>query len=90
MQSRLRVGLDIEYVDPLTNPAHADKVLEFRRKQAVVLDAATDKRWLIAYVAIDLDSADVEIREKPAQRLGRNEVAGRLQPAPSDARFQCG
>lgn len=90
MQSRLRVGLDIEYLAPLTNPAHADKMLEFRRKQAVVLDAATDKRWLIAYVAIDLNGADVEIREKPGQRFGRNEVAGRLQPAASDARFQCG
>jgi hypothetical protein len=46
-----------------------------RRKQAVVLDLATQKRWLISYVAINLDGADVEIREQPKQGLGRNEVA---------------
>ncbi len=46
-----------------------------RRKQAVVLDLATQKRWLISYMAINLDGADVEIREQPKQGLGRNEVA---------------
>jgi hypothetical protein len=46
-----------------------------RRKQAVVLDLVTQKRWLISYVAINLDGADVEIREQPKQGLGRNEVA---------------
>lgn len=75
IQLRLRIGQDIEYFDPQTNRAHAGKVLELRRKQAVVLDPATGKRWLIAYVAINLDGADVEIREKPGQGLGRNEVA---------------
>ena len=41
----------------------------------MVLDLATQKRWLISYAAINLDGADVEIREKPRQGLGRNEVA---------------
>lgn len=50
-------------------------MLELRRKQVVVLDIATRKRWLISYAAINLDGADVEIREKPKQGLGRNEVA---------------
>jgi hypothetical protein len=45
-----------------------------RRKQAVVLELSTQKRWLISYAAINLDGADVEIREKPRQGLGRNEV----------------
>ena len=49
--------------------------MELRRKQAVVLDLATQKRWLISYAAINLDGADVEIREKPRKGLGRNEVA---------------
>jgi hypothetical protein len=39
-----------------------------------VHDLATQKRWLISYAAINLDGADVEIREKPQQGLGRNEV----------------
>jgi len=40
-----------------------------------VLDTATGQRWLIPYAAINPDGADVDIREKPRQGLGRNEVA---------------
>lgn len=50
-------------------------MLELRRKQAVVLDKATGQRWLIPFAAINLDGADIEIRERPRQGLGRNEVA---------------
>lgn len=75
VRSRLRVGQAIQYFDPAANRAQQGQVLELRRKQAVVLDLATQKRWLISYAAINLDGADVQIREKPEQGLGRNEVA---------------
>ena len=41
----------------------------------MVLDLATQKRWLISYAAINLDGADVGLREEPKQGRGRNEVA---------------
>ena len=34
-----------------------------------LLDTGTDQRWLIPYAAINLDGADVDIREKPRQGL---------------------
>lgn len=74
VRSRLRVGQAVEYFDPAANRSHQGQILELRRKQAVVLDLATQKCWLISYAAINLDGADVEIREKPQQGLGRNEV----------------
>lgn len=75
VQSRLRVGQTVSYFDPPTNRSHTGQVLELRRKQAVVLDEETRRRWLISYAAINLDNADVEVREQPRQGLGRNEVA---------------
>lgn len=75
VQARLRVGRQIEYFDPQANRSHRGQLLELRRRQAVVLDLATHKRWLISYASINLDGADVEIRERPATGLGRNEVA---------------
>lgn len=75
VRARLRVGQPIQYFDPVANRSQQGQVLELRRKQAVVLELATQKRWLISYAAINLDGADVEIREKPRQGLGRNEVA---------------
>lgn len=75
VRSRLRVGQTIQYFDPAANRLEQAQVLELRRKQAVVLDQSTQKRWLISYAAINLDGADVEIREQPRRGLGRNEVA---------------
>ncbi len=75
VQARLRVGQNIDYFDPQTNRTHKGQLLEMRRKQAVVLDLETQKRWLISYAAINLDGADIEIREQPKQGLGRNCVA---------------
>lgn len=75
VRSRLRVGQAIDYFDTIANRSQPGQILELRRKQALVLDIATQKRWLISYAAINLDGADVEIREKPRQGLGRNEVA---------------
>jgi len=75
VQARLRVGMAIEYFDPQANRSFKGQLLEMRRKQAVVLDLETQKRWLISYAAINLDGADVEIREQPKQGLGHNAVA---------------
>jgi hypothetical protein len=75
VQTRLRVGQAVEYFDPQANRSFKGQLLEMRRKQAVVLDLETQKRWLISYAAINLDGADVEIREQPKQGLGRNAVA---------------
>lgn len=75
VQARLRVGMAIEYFDPQANRSFKGKLLEMRRKQAVVLDLETQKRWLISYAAINLDGADVEIREQPKHGLSRQSVA---------------
>jgi hypothetical protein len=75
VQARLRVGQEIEYFDPQANRSFKGQLLEMRRKQAVVLDRETRKRWLISYAAINLDGADVEIREQPQQGLSRQAVA---------------
>lgn len=75
VQARLQVGQTIEYFDPQINASRTGQVLELRRKQAVVLDTETAQRWLISYAAINLDGADVDIRERPRKGLGRNEVA---------------
>lgn len=75
VQSRLQPGQPIEYFDTQSNALHRGQVVELRRKQAVILDNEDGKRWLIPYVAINLDGADVQIREQPQQGLGRNEVA---------------
>lgn len=75
VQSRLQLGQPIEYFDTQSNTLRRGQVLELRRKQAVILDKDDGKRWLISYVAINLDGADVQIREQPQQGLGRNEVA---------------
>ena len=75
IQSRLQVGQAIEYFDTQANKPRHGKLLELRRKQVVVLDQEDGKRWLIPYVAINLDGKDVQIRERTVKGLGRNEVA---------------
>lgn len=75
VQARLQPGQALEYFDTQANTSRSGQLLELRRKQALVLDTATGQRWLIPYAAINIDGADVEIREKPRQGLGRNEVA---------------
>jgi len=75
IRSRLRVGQMIAYFEPRENASCAAQIIELRRKRALVLEIATQKRWLIEYAAINIDGADVEIREQPRQGLGRHEVA---------------
>lgn len=75
VQARLKVGQVVQYFDPQANTLRRGQVLEMRRKQAVVLDLDDARRWIISYAAINLDGADVQIREHKPQGLGRNEVA---------------
>ena len=75
VQSRLRVGQEVRYFDPQANALRRGRVLEMRRKQAVVLDLDDPRRWIISYAAINLDGTDVRIREHKQQGLGRNEIA---------------
>lgn len=42
---------------------HVATLIEFRRKVAVVRDHATGQYWVIPYAAINLEGADVRIRE---------------------------
>lgn len=75
VRGRLRVGQVVEYFDSQANAACQATIIELRRKQALVLDIATQTRWLISYASINLDGADVQIREQVRRGLGRNEVA---------------
>lgn len=75
IQAKLCVGQAVEYFDPQANRSFKGQLLEMRRKQAVILDLETQRRWLISYAAINLNGADVEIREQPKQGLSRQAVA---------------
>lgn len=75
VQARLHVGQQVQYFDLRANALKRGQVLELRKKQAVVLELDIAKRWLLPYAAINLDGADVQIREHKPQGLGRNEVA---------------
>jgi hypothetical protein len=75
IQASLRPGQPIEYFDARANAQRFGTILELRRKTALIVDRDDGKRWLIDYPSINLDGADVHIRQ-PAQRgLNRNEIA---------------
>ena len=48
---------------------------ELRRKQVLLVDHGDGKEWLTSYASINLDGADVQIREQVKGGLGRNEIA---------------
>ncbi len=75
VQARLQVGQLVQYFDLRANALKRGQVFELRRKQAVLLELDIGKQWLVPYAAINLDGADVHIREHKPQGLGRNEVA---------------
>jgi len=75
IQSRLKVGQTVQFFDLRANKLKRCQVLEMRRKELVVLDLDDALRWTLSYAAINLDGADVQIREQKPQGLGRNEVA---------------
>ena len=74
IQARLQVGQRVEYFDTQANTLHRGQILELRRKQVLLLSEHDGLRWLLPYAAINVDGADVEIREQKQQGLGRNEV----------------
>ena len=71
----MKVGQAVQYFDLRANTLKRGQVLEMRRKEVVVLDLQDAVRWVLSYAAINLDGADVQIREQKPQGLGRNEVA---------------
>ncbi|TSJ87181.1 hypothetical protein [Chitinimonas sp. BJB300] len=76
IQRQLHIGQMIEFFDGQDNRLRTGRLVEMRRKQAVVeLDEPTRVCWLIPYVSINVDGLDVSIREQPKRGLGRNEVA---------------
>lgn len=75
IQTRLKVGQPVQFFDLRANKLKRGQVLEMRRKELVVLDLEDNLRWVLSYAAINLDGADVQIREQKPQGLGRNEVA---------------
>jgi hypothetical protein len=75
IQSRLKVGQEVQFFDERANKLKRGQVLEMRRKELVVLDLDDIARWILPYAAINIDGIDVDIREQKPQGLGRNEVA---------------
>lgn len=75
IRSQLSLGQRIEYFDPRDNRLYVGQVVEFRKKEAVVRQNETGKLWLIAYTAINIDGADVRIRDNPVRGLSRQEIA---------------
>lgn len=75
VQARLRVGQNIEYFEPSENASRTATILEFRRRYVLVREESGGRHWYISYAAINLDGADVRIRERPMKGLGRNEIA---------------
>jgi hypothetical protein len=75
VQSRLKVGQVVQFFDLRANRLKRGQVLEMRRKDIVLRDLEDDSRWTMSYAAINVDGADVQIREQKQQGLGRNEVA---------------
>ncbi|MBK9440769.1 MAG: hypothetical protein IPN53_05380 [Comamonadaceae bacterium] len=75
IQARIQVGQEVSYFSVKTNTLKRARVMELRRKQAILRDLDDAESWIIDYAAINLDGADVQIREHKPQGLGRNEVA---------------
>lgn len=73
--ARLRRGQRIEFFDPRDNRLRPGLILEMRRSQLLVMETESAQRWLIDYAAVNLDGADIDIRERPTRGLGRQEVA---------------
>lgn len=75
VQARLSPGMVLEYFDPRTNAAVKATLLEMRRKTAVVQDLVSKQIWVISYAAINLEGADVEVRDQPQRGLSRHSLS---------------
>ena len=74
IQSQLRIGRQIEYFDARANRQCSGQILEFRKKEVLIRQLETGEQWLIPFTAINLDGADVRVRDNPARGLSRQEV----------------
>ncbi len=75
IQARIQVGQEVSYFSVKTNTLKRARVIELRRKQVILRDLDDAESWIIDYAALNLDGADVQIREHKSQGLGRNEIA---------------
>ena len=75
IHARLQIGQAIEYFDSQANALKRGTILELRRKQVLLLDHGDGQNWFTSYASINMDGADVQIREQVKSGLGRNEVA---------------
>lgn len=75
VQSQLRIGQEITFFDARANKLLTAEVLDFRKKEVLVRQLDTDERWLIAYTCINLDGADILIREQAPRGLSPQSVA---------------
>ncbi|CAK0762190.1 conserved hypothetical protein [Gammaproteobacteria bacterium] len=71
---RLKVGQEVEYFSFQDNAIRHARIIELRRKNILAVDLADNRRWLIDYASINIDGADVQVREQSVKGLGRNEV----------------
>lgn len=74
IKQTLRPGQEVVYFDPRSNRQFTGKLIEFRTKGVVVHHRESGEHWLIPYAAINLDGADVHIRNTTQQGLSRHEV----------------
>lgn len=72
---RVRRGQHVEYFDPRTNRLHNGLVLEMRNSTVIVQDAERILHLQLDYAALNLDGADVAIRERGNAGISRQEVA---------------
>lgn len=75
IHGRLQPGQSIEYFDARANAKRYGHILELRRKVALIVDRDDGRHWLIDYASINLDGADVQIRQTTQRGLSRNEIA---------------
>ena len=75
IRQQLHIGQSIEYFNHIANDLQQAHIIEFRRKHVLIHDIPSKKPWLIPYVSINIDHADIRIREMTREGLGRNEVS---------------
>ncbi|MBJ7312776.1 hypothetical protein ACFOLJ_05730 [Rugamonas sp. CCM 8940] len=75
IQARLTLGQSIEYFDARANTLRCGTIRELRRKTVLIIDRDDGKRWLIDYPSINLNGADVQIRQPAPRGLNRHEIA---------------
>lgn len=75
VRRQLHQGQELVYYDPVANQQHSATLIECRRKDVVVCDHATRQQWVIPYAAINLEGADIRIRESGAAGLSRHEIS---------------